>query len=223
MKNTNIFLEVDDITYNLVVAPHKKNKTFTKLINALLRSYMEDQYVRASVEGSLDDLKKQSAESLDSALSGLNQSLANMGLFTDELDMTAKKGTTFFSKKTQEHTEDKEKAESILKEGKEKIDKENAELRQEMDSLRKGMEEVSKQNADIMDMLKKFMVSAPVREVEPVEEVAVTVETPVRENTVPVKPVVEEPVVPESKKEDVPQDDAMKKMTAFMMGNFKSF
>lgn len=223
MKNTNIFLEVDDVTYNLVVAPHKKSKTFSKLISALLRSYMEDPYVRASAEGTLDDLKRQSEESLDSILSGLNQSLSSMGLYTDELDMTSKKGQEFFSKKTQEHTEVKKEVDSAIKQDQEKTNKENAELRKEMDSLKKGMEAVTKQNSDIMEMLKKFMSSGSVTTSLPEEEAATTVESStINKPVVEVKPEVRKPS-PVEKPEDVPNDDNMKKMTAFMMGNFKSF
>lgn len=220
MKNTNIFLEVDDMTYNLVVAPHKKNKTFTKLVTALLRSYMEDQYVRASVEGTLDELKRQSLESLDSAVMGLNQSLSSMGLFTDELSMTAEKGAKFFSKKAKEQSEEVKSMSPIT------VDQEKEDLRKEIDSLKDNMKEVTRQNADIMEMLRQ-VVSNSQKGSSPaglVEEAVVTEEPLVEEKPSPT--VIEMPKVkkeePVEEVQPVP-DEGMKKMSAFMMGNFKSF
>lgn len=227
MKTTNIFLEVDDMVYNLVVAPHKKNKTFSRLLNTLLKCYMEDPYVRASVEGDIDDLKRQSKESLDSVVLGLNQSLSNMGLFTDELGMTAKKGTDFFSSQVKKQSEDLEKAESFAR-GTEP--KGNSDFIKEMDSLKKDMEAVSKQNKDIMDLLKRFMDTNPSVVNVQEKEIAATVEpvkvSPVQPVTYtsPAREVVSSPKRAEAEEPVItPEDEGMKKMSAFMMGNFKSF
>lgn len=237
MRNTSIFLEVDDMTYNLVVAPHKKNKTFSKLVGALLRSYMEDQYVRAAAEGTLDDLKRQSMESLDSAVMGLNQSLSSMGLFTDELEMTTKKGTKFFSGKVKEHTSGEgggseasgEKPTGVDPETLKKFEKENKELREEVNTLREGMSSVTRQNEDIIGMLRKLMesgVSAVSGESrEPAKEaIKEEVKVAEKEAAVTSEKVVAMPKEPaRDAEEETPSQSDMAKMSAFMFGNFKSF
>ena len=58
MRTINVFLEVDDKVYNLVVEPHKKAKTFSKLMASLLKGYIEDEYVRAYGNSTVDDMKR---------------------------------------------------------------------------------------------------------------------------------------------------------------------
>lgn len=232
MRNTNIFLEVDDLTYNLVVAPHKKNKTFTKLIKALLKSYMEDPYVRASAEGTLDELRQQSVDSLDSAISGITASLSNMGLYTDELGLTASKGKNMFAKKASQYAEStgSDTKETVNQE----LGKENDRLRNEVDSLKQTVDTISKQNSDILEMLKNFVSSK-----EPAQESTLGATEDVSSRASKVvsipKPVVEEEPddvekevaitteeVEEREEEETPKADKSA-MAAFMMGNFKSF
>lgn len=85
MATANLLLEVDDRLNELVVRPHKRAKTFTKLVRTLLQGYADDEYIRAYVEGTLDSLKKASIDMLDSAIGSMEESLSNMGIYGNEL------------------------------------------------------------------------------------------------------------------------------------------
>ena len=54
MVRTNILVEVDEKVNNLVVIPHKRAKTFSKLMASLLQGYVEDEYIRAYADGTLE-------------------------------------------------------------------------------------------------------------------------------------------------------------------------
>lgn len=160
MKKTNVFLEVDDKVYNTVVEPHKRAKTFSRLIAALLKGYIEDEYVRAYGDDMVDDLRKASVDSLDTALDEMQESLANIGLFTDELQMVNSKGNSFFSKKTEDYKENVEKTEKYFKQDeaespKSSKDVETEKLREEMNLMRQQMTEMHEQNLEIMKMLQQ--------------------------------------------------------------------
>lgn len=187
MRKTNVFLEVDDNIYNMVIEPHKKAKTFSKLVAALLRGYIEDEYVRAYGDDMVDDLKKASVDSLDDVLSGMHQSLANLGLFTDELSMANKKGSNYFGSKARElNRESTEK--TVEKETPRENSKETDKLKQEVAEIRGTVEGVLKQNSEILDMLKE-VVSRPSGGIQ-VEEVAEKPEVIVKTvNTEPVERV----------------------------------
>ena len=165
MKKTNVFLEVDDKVYNTVVEPHKRAKTFSRLIAALLKGYIEDEYVRAYGDEMVDDLRKASVDSLDSALSEMQESLANIGLFTDELQMVNNRGNSFFNKKTEDFRESARESEKYVKpvqeeervreesESRRRAEEENNSLREEMDMLRTQMSQMYEQNVMIMELL----------------------------------------------------------------------
>lgn len=208
MRKTNVFLEVDDNIYNMVIEPHKKAKTFSKLVAALLRGYIEDEYVRAYGDDMVDDLKKASVDSLDDVLSGMHQSLANLGLFTDELSMANKKGSNYFGSKARElNRESTEK--TVEKETHREDSKETDKLKQEVAEIRGTVEGVLKQNSEILDMLKE-VVSRPSGGIQ-VEEVAEKPEVivkPVKDavNTEPVERVREVVNLREAEREDERED-----------------
>lgn len=160
MRRTNVFIEVEDNVYDIVVEPHKRAKTFSRLIAALLKGYIEDDYVRAYGDDMVDDLKKASVDSLDSALSDMQASLANIGLFTDELQMVNTKGSSFFSKKQEDFKDSVEKTEefikpSIVEESSKKLKEENNSLKEEIELIKGQMSEMYRQNSLIMEMLSK--------------------------------------------------------------------
>lgn len=160
MRRTNVFIEVEDNVYDIVVEPHKRAKTFSRLIAALLKGYIEDDYVRAYGDDMVDDLKKASVDSLDSALSDMQASLANIGLFTDELQMVNTKGSNFFSKKQEDFKESVEKTEEFIKpsveeESNKELKEENNSLKEEIELIKGQMSEMYRQNSLIMEMLSK--------------------------------------------------------------------
>lgn len=152
MRKTNVFLEIDDSVYEAVVEPHKRSKTFSKLIAALLNGYIKDEYVRAYGDNMIDDLRKASVDSLDDVLGSMHDSLANMGLFTDELQMVNTKGSNFFSKKKEEFSQENiEKEEEHVKS---ESSREVKELQEEMGALEGKLSSVMEQNAQILELLK---------------------------------------------------------------------
>lgn len=180
MRRTNVFIEVEDNVYDIVVEPHKRSKTFSRLIAALLKGYIEDDYVRAYGDDMVDDLKKASVDSLDSALSDMQASLANIGLFTDELQMVNTKGSNLFSKKQEDFKESVEKTEEFIKpsakeESSKELKEENNSLKEEIELIKGQMSEMYKQNSLIMEMLSKGITpkkeESPVVEVEEKEEI----------------------------------------------------
>lgn len=157
MKKTNVFLEIEDNVYNTVVEPHKRSKTFSKLIAALLNGYINDEYVRAYGDEMVDDLRRASVDSLDEALESMHGSLANMGLFTDELQMVNSKGTRYFSKKKEDYESSTSNTQEQEK-GKEGSGLSNSEeiqkLQEEVSSLESKLSSVLDQNKQILDLLK---------------------------------------------------------------------
>lgn len=217
MKRTNVFLEVDDKVYNTVVEPHKRAKTFSRLIAALLKGYIEDEYVRAYGDEMVDDLRKASVDSLDSALSEMQESLANIGMFTDELQMVNSKGSSFFNKKTTDYQESVKKSEEYVSPVKEdkKESEEDKSLREEMDMLRTQMSQMFEQNIMIMEMLGKSNVQETTTVVD--KEEAVVEKTPINivteEEELSVfkeeeeKVNIEEPIKEEEQEESKPMFD----------------
>lgn len=205
MRRTNVFIEVEDNVYDIVVEPHKRAKTFSRLIAALLKGYIEDDYVRAYGDDMVDDLKKASVDSLDSALSDMQASLANIGLFTDELQMVNTKGSSFFSKKQEDFKDSVEKTEefikpSIVEESSKKLKEENNSLKEEIELIKGQMSEMYRQNSLIMEMLSKGITpkkeeSSVVEEEEKenfVKEPIDVVSTRFEESDMAVSPSIEE-------------------------------
>lgn len=102
MRRVSVLMEVGEDTYNAIVEPRKKAKTFAKLMCALLEGYMNDGYIQAFVDGVLDDMKKSTASSLDKVIADMHVSLANLGLYTDDLKSTSQAGKDMFSEKAEE-------------------------------------------------------------------------------------------------------------------------
>lgn len=219
MKRTNILVEVSDSIYDSVVTPHKKAKTFSKLIATLLKGYIENEYIRAYAEDTLDDMHKASVDALDAVIDNMQQSLVNMGLYAEELKDSTQEGMSYFGNKVEA---------SSTKESK------NNE-----DNLRDDVEELKVQSAEILSMLKAFMDSGATREVK-VSEPAVKVvekpvekpiETPVREvkevKVPPIKEIkVETPPLKEISSSSETEDSSTKAndlLASLMVGNVYKF
>lgn len=102
MRRVSVLMEVDENTYEAIVEPRKKAKTFAKLMCALLEGYKSDGYIQAFVDGVLDDMKKSTSSSLDKVIADMRVSLANLGLYTDDLKSNAQQGKDMFSEKAEE-------------------------------------------------------------------------------------------------------------------------
>lgn len=230
MRRTNVFIEVEDNVYDIVVEPHKRAKTFSRLIAALLKGYIEDDYVRAYGDDMVDDLKKASVDSLDSALSDMQASLANIGLFTDELQMVNTKGSNFFSKKQEDFKESVEKTEEFIKpsveeERNKELKEENNSLKEEIELIKGQMSEMYRQNSLIMEMLSKGIT--PKKEESPIlksEEKEEAVKKPIdvprfEESDMVVSPSIEEVSAVTVVEEEVKEvEEATEEKPMFDMG-----
>jgi len=135
--STNILVEVEESVYSMVVLPHKKSKTFSKLVASLMQGYVEDEYIRAYVEGTLSTMQKAAVNSLDGILGNMTQSLANMGLYTKEMQNNSKKGFETFNGKGKE--------EQLLT---------PAVVNTEVEELKDDISMLKKQNEEILNLLR---------------------------------------------------------------------
>ena len=200
MRKTNVFLEVDDRVYDAVVEPHKKAKTFAKLVASLLTGYIEDEYIRSYCDGCVEDMRKATIGDLDDALDSMASSLANIGLYTEELDMVGKKGMKAFSNASKKA----EPASEPVKEDTHR-DAEVEALNREVESMRTQNEEIRNQNAEIMSMLNRILSGeGSVGATESTKVVTEPVNTTVPDRvTQPVREVVMEPEPVEEVAEDL--------------------
>ena len=96
MKKVTVL--VDEDVYNLVVQPHKHDKTFSKLVAALLNGYLQNDFIRSYAENYIGGINKAVVNDLDMVIDEMNQSLFNIGLYHSELENIAEAGVILFSK-----------------------------------------------------------------------------------------------------------------------------
>lgn len=221
MRKTNVFLEVEDRVYELVIVPHKREKTFSKLVAALLKGYIEDEYVRAFGDETIGDMRKASVDSLESILDGMHESMSNLGLLSDELEENTQKGKKFF--------EEKQSGEIPQEQ--------DSEVKREVEGLKKDVSAIYGQNAQILQLLQQIVagdVSSVVKATPHSKPFSGTEEKfgePIRQFTssnpdnatksVENKVVESEP----SEKEAVaaPTTQGVNMMMGLLQGNFKQF
>lgn len=96
MKKVTVL--VDEDVYKLVVQPHKHDKTFSKLVAALLNGYLQNDFIRSYAENYIGGINKAVVNDLDMVIDEMNQSLFNIGLYHSELENIAEAGVNLFSK-----------------------------------------------------------------------------------------------------------------------------
>lgn len=209
MKKTSILIEVDDTVYDLVVAPHKKAKTFSKLAATLLQGYIENDYIQSYADGTLETMHKASVSALDDILGDMSSSLANMGLYTNELKNTSEEGVSTFNSSEPSFNS-------------------SVPLNSEVDALKEDISQLREQNEDIMSMLKQLVSNGAVvsRSSEPkVNTHGVSPKSTVNRETLDsdddgLSLSLISTVDEDSKESKV---DASKTMSALLMGNQYSF
>lgn len=164
MRRTNVFIDVEDDVYDLVVSPHKKAKSFSRLMASLLQGYIEDEYIRSYGDGTLHDMRKASVDSLDSIIGTMTESLSNFGLFTDELEVSNNRGKEIFNSKKSKQEDIVSKHVSNIKEESELVNKENNKLKEEVVNLKDDMRSLKRQNLEMMDILRKLTESGGIKE-----------------------------------------------------------
>lgn len=163
MRRTNVFIDVEDDVYDLVVSPHKKAKSFSRLMASLLQGYIEDEYIRSYGDGTLHDMRKASVDSLDSIIGTMTESLSNFGLFTDELEVSNNRGKELFNSKKSKQEDIVSKHVSDIKEESELVNKENNKLKEEVCNLKDDMRSLKQQNLEMMDILRKLTESGGIK------------------------------------------------------------
>ena len=121
MVSTSILVDVEESVNELVVKPHKKAKTFSKLIATLLQGYIEDDYIRSYAEGTLGKMHKASVDVLDDALNSMHDSLFSMGVYTSELKSSNENAYNHFNEKAKKAEEDYMRDSEYIKEFKDEI------------------------------------------------------------------------------------------------------
>lgn len=105
-RRTNVMIEVEDDVFVNIVEPHKRNKTFSKLISSLLNGYISDGYIRAFVDDNLEEVRRAVVGSFEDSVGEMESMLANMGLFTDELGAHAHAGYSRFQQRKVQQAEE---------------------------------------------------------------------------------------------------------------------
>lgn len=142
MRKTSILLEVSDEVFTGIVEPFKKNKMLAKLVASLLNGYISDPNVRRFADGELDGMHKASVSAVGELFADMEDSLASLGIFTDELKYTTQSGQDIFSEQvrtTQSTIEENKELESIEYE---KLHEEIGELRSQVKELKEFVTEV---------------------------------------------------------------------------------
>lgn len=97
MRKVNIFVEVDEELYSNVIEPHKKQKSFSKLILKLLNGYYEDRYINAYGDGVVEEMNNESNESFQKALDAMKDSMINLNILKEEAESVVEGGIDEFS------------------------------------------------------------------------------------------------------------------------------
>lgn len=106
MRRTSIMIEFSDEVYDAIVEPMKKQKTFSKLVASLVEGYLEDGYIRAYADDTLEDMRKASVSSFSASIDSMAESLSSMGLYTDELNSISLTGKTKFQEKAKKQSDE---------------------------------------------------------------------------------------------------------------------
>lgn len=106
MRRTSIMIEFSDEVYDAIVEPMKKQKTFSKLVASLVEGYLEDGYIRAYGDDTLEDMRKASVSSFSASIDSMAESLSSMGLYTDELNSISLTGKTKFQEKAKKQSDE---------------------------------------------------------------------------------------------------------------------
>lgn len=213
-KSVNVMVEVEERVYDSVVAPHKKDKSFSKLLRTLLTGYADSPVIRGYCDNSFNEARKSRMAALDDIIGSMQESLASMGLYSDELKANTQEGIDSMSGvKSQVDVDTVEnpvyKSRTVLGIGmkEDEMSKFMGNITKKTSDLEDRMNEISKQTSMIIELLSSrgVGVSQEVKEAEAKE--------PVVKKPEPVKEEVfkeEEPLVVIDDDDDIdePQSSA---------------
>lgn len=140
-RKVSIMVDVDEALYTEVIEPHKKNRSFSKLILKLLEGYQQDEYVNAYGNDVVAELQAEADNAFQASIDSMKATMINMEILKEEAEMTSDEGIDSF--KTGEFragSESGEKAEDGL--GSERLQRIEDEIC-----------EMKKSNAEVMSAL----------------------------------------------------------------------
>lgn len=140
-RKVSIMVDVDEALYTEVIEPHKKNRSFSKLILKLLEGYQQDEYVNAYGNDVVAELQAEADSAFQASIDSMKATMINMEILKEEAEMTSEEGIDSFNTgEFRAGSESEEKAEEGL--GSERLQRIEDEIC-----------EMKKSNAEVMSAL----------------------------------------------------------------------
>lgn len=140
-RKVSIMVDVDEALYTEVIEPHKKNRSFSKLILKLLEGYQQDEYVNAYGNDVVAELQAEADNAFQASIDSMKATMINMEILKEEAEMTSEEGIDSFNTgEFRAGSESEEKAEEGL--GSERLQRIEDEIC-----------EMKKSNAEVMSAL----------------------------------------------------------------------
>lgn len=95
-RKVSIMVDVDEALYTEVIEPHKKNRSFSKLILKLLEGYQQDEYVNAYGNGVVAELQAEADSAFQASIDSMKATMINMEILKEEAEMTSEDGIDSF-------------------------------------------------------------------------------------------------------------------------------
>ena len=89
-------VDVDEALYMEVIEPHKKNRSFSKLILKLLEGYQQDEYVNAYGNDVVAELQAEADNAFQASIDSMKATMINMEILKEEAEMTSEEGIDSF-------------------------------------------------------------------------------------------------------------------------------
>lgn len=140
-RKVSIMVDVDEALYTEVIEPHKKNRSFSKLILKLLEGYQQDEYVNAYGNDVVAELQAEADSAFQASIDSMKATMINMEILKEEAEMTSEEGIDSFNTgEFRAGSESEEKAEEGL--GSERLQR-----------IEEEICEMKKSNAEVMSAL----------------------------------------------------------------------
>lgn len=95
-RKVSIMVDVDEALYTEVIEPHKKNRSFSKLILKLLEGYQQDEYVNAYGNDVVAELQAEADNAFQTSIDSMKATMINMEILKEEAEMTSEEGIDSF-------------------------------------------------------------------------------------------------------------------------------
>lgn len=96
-RKVSIMVDVDEALYTEVIEPHKKNRSFSKLILKLLEGYHQDEYVNAYGNDVVAELQAEADSAFQASIDSMKATMINMEILKEEAEMTSEEGIDSFN------------------------------------------------------------------------------------------------------------------------------